>query len=213
MDGTIVTPYATEPREMIERCIASVRAQTVPVHHLLVADGNPRPWISQAGVKHAALDRRYNDWGNTPRAYGMKNAAEGGASFIALLDVDNVYDPDHIESCLDTLRRYPGADLIASRRRFVRYNPDGTYTSSSAIDEPQSEHIDTSCFFFLPGAYELARYMWANGPQECARYRYSVDRHVYGALKAANKFIAFTNRETVTYTIHSVEASARHEAK
>ena len=34
----IVTPYYREPRATLERCIASVRAQTVGCDHFLIAD-------------------------------------------------------------------------------------------------------------------------------------------------------------------------------
>jgi hypothetical protein len=208
--GVVVTPYANEPMEMILRCIRSVAAQTVPVDHLLVADGNPRYMLNFEKVKHAALEKRANDWGNTPRSYGMIHVSK--APFIALLDVDNIYLPEHIESCLDTAHTNPGCDFVASKRQFVRYDK-GTYVPSSAVDEPQWKHIDTSCFFFLPGTYALAAYVWGNGPQGCERYRYSVDRHVYGVLRAAGKQPAFTNRETVVYTIHSEPAEKRHAAE
>ena len=36
----VVTPYYTEDRSTLERCIRSVRSQSVATEHLLVADGN-----------------------------------------------------------------------------------------------------------------------------------------------------------------------------
>jgi hypothetical protein len=35
----VVTPYDKEEKPLLERCIASVRAQAVAAEHLLVADG------------------------------------------------------------------------------------------------------------------------------------------------------------------------------
>lgn len=62
MTGTpryaIVTPYYREPRDMLERCLASVRAQGVKVTHILVADGHPQPWLEQAGVRHISIRPR-----------------------------------------------------------------------------------------------------------------------------------------------------------
>ena len=37
-----VTPYYKEARDCLERCVASVRRQTVRADHILVADGFPR---------------------------------------------------------------------------------------------------------------------------------------------------------------------------
>jgi cellulose synthase/poly-beta-1,6-N-acetylglucosamine synthase-like glycosyltransferase len=45
----IITPYYKEERRLIERCMASVRKQTVPTDHFLIADGHPQDWIDGAG--------------------------------------------------------------------------------------------------------------------------------------------------------------------
>jgi len=41
----VITPYYKEDPALLRRCMDSVRAQTVPAEHFLVADGHPQDWI------------------------------------------------------------------------------------------------------------------------------------------------------------------------
>ena len=96
MRVAVVTPYYKEPRGWIERCIASVAAQTHACDHFLVADGHAQDWIDGAGVRHLRLDRGHGDYGNTPRALGALLAVSEGYDAIAFLDADNWYAPEHV---------------------------------------------------------------------------------------------------------------------
>jgi hypothetical protein len=71
----IVTPYYKEDAGLLRRCIASVKAQSVPTDHFMVADGYAQPWIDETGVRHVKLDRSHGDFGNTPRGLGGLLAA------------------------------------------------------------------------------------------------------------------------------------------
>lgn len=157
----VVTPYHTEDRTTLQRCIDSVRNQTVGAEHLLVADGNPQDWIDGEGVRHLRLDRAHSDYGNTPRGIGAVLAAAEGFDAIALLDADNWLDPNHLEVCLSAAA---GAgrkcDFVIARRRFRR--PDESVLP--VPDESVSEHVDTNCFVFLPGSYHMLSF-WALMPK------------------------------------------------
>ena len=71
----IVTPYCGKGRATIERCIASVAAQTVAVDHILVADGHPQDWVAAVAATHLVLDRGHGDCGNAARGLGGLLAA------------------------------------------------------------------------------------------------------------------------------------------
>lgn len=49
-------PYYKETRGYLERCIASVKCQTVRADHILILDGFPQGWIDQANVRRLRLD-------------------------------------------------------------------------------------------------------------------------------------------------------------
>lgn len=77
---TVVTPFHEQRRAngMLERAAASVRAQTVPVHHILAED------IHRMGAA-------------VTRAHGL---ALVETEWTAFLDSDDELDPDHVEQLL-----------------------------------------------------------------------------------------------------------------
>ena len=66
----IITPYAREDQALLERCIDSVRRQTVRTDHFLVADGYPQEWIGRMSPPSAVIT-------NPPRA-GMAGSVVRG---------------------------------------------------------------------------------------------------------------------------------------
>ena len=142
----VVTPYYTEDRSTLERCIRSVRSQSVATEHLLVADGNAQDWIDHEGVRHLRLDRSHADHGNTPRGIGAVLAAAEGFGAIALLDADNWLDSNHLEVCLNAAASAGSkCDFVIARRRFRR--PDGSVLPGQ--DEPyRSMSIRTASYSF-----------------------------------------------------------------
>jgi cellulose synthase/poly-beta-1,6-N-acetylglucosamine synthase-like glycosyltransferase len=191
----IVTPYFKEDKETLERCIESVKKQTVRTDHFLVADGFAQEWIGRmkGGVRHLALDKAYADYGNTPRGIGAQLAIAGQYDGIGFLDADNWIDEHHVEVCLDSARKASGSvddcDYVIARRRFVR--PDG---STLPIPEERN-HVDTSCFFLLPGAYFIAPY-WNLMPREVAPL---CDRIFFDHIRSLALRVAENAVETVNY--------------
>jgi glycosyltransferase involved in cell wall biosynthesis len=165
MKFCIVTPYYKEDRRLLERCIGSVKAQTLACDHLMVADGFPVDWIDGAGVRHLRLDRAHGDYGNFARGVGALAASIERYDAVAFLDADNWFDPDHMALCWQAAAAAPGgADLVFARRRFRR--PDGSVIPGMVKDEyPFRDHVDTNCFFVLEGAYHML-HRWSSMPPE-----------------------------------------------
>ena len=88
---SVVTPWHAQRKAngMLERAAASVRAQTVPVHHILAED------IHHMG---AAITR----------AHGLHLV---DTEWVAFLDSDDEMDPDHIEQLL-ACAADTGADYV-----------------------------------------------------------------------------------------------------
>jgi glycosyltransferase involved in cell wall biosynthesis len=141
----IVTPYYKEDKPLIERCISSVRRQTFPTDHFVVADGFPQAWIDDARVRHLKLDRAHGDFGNTPRGVGALIAIAEEYSGIGLLDADNWLENHHVEACLAAARaKGMPCDYVIAQRAFRR--PD---TTIMPVRDEQTINVDTNCFFFL----------------------------------------------------------------
>jgi hypothetical protein len=189
----VVTPYYKEHRSFLERCIESVRRQTIRTDHLLVADGFPQDWIDSVGVRHLRLDRAHGDFGNTPRGVGSVLAASEGCLAISMIDADNWIEPNHFEECLGAARSLAGreCDFVVARRNLMR--PDGTRIDIA--EEPGSEHVDTNCMVFLRGAYHLLA-SWALMPKQISSVG---DRIMWSTLKARGLLGVIAGRPTVNY--------------
>nr|WP_259374357.1 glycosyltransferase [Calidifontimicrobium sp. SYSU G02091] len=192
MRVAVVTPYFKEPSEWLERCIRSVRQQSHPCDHLVVADGHPQDWLDGAGVRHLRLDRSHSDYGNTPRSIGAQLAVAEGYDAIAFLDADNWYEPDHIQSCVEVAER-TGADFVCARRFLAR--ADGSRMPVRIADDDAGRHVDTNCFFILFGAFHtLPR--WLMMPKPMTMWG---DRFFLASLRQERLREAFVDHATVNY--------------
>lgn len=152
MQVAVITPYYRVREDWFAACIDSVRRQTHPCRHILVADGEASRVAAQSGLEHIVLPENHGDYGDTPRGIGSQAAFDGGCDAVAWLDADNWFAPDHIEQ-LVRLQRETGADVCSSGRMLHRL--DGSELGPC----PQSDgkgFIDTNCYFVTRKARSLA---------------------------------------------------------
>lgn len=159
----VVTPYHKESLDVLRRCHESVMRQEVEarVTHIMVADGHPRGEIDSWDVSHIRLPKEHGDNGNTPRAVGSIFAQTNEAEFIAFLDADNWFYPNHLGSMLDA-HRQTGANVLCAWRDF--YDPEGRKLDLTEIDENDLSHVDTSCLMLHSAAFDLNA-MWSSMPK------------------------------------------------
>ncbi len=188
----VITPYYKEDPALLRRCIASVRGQTIPTEHLLVADGHPQDWIDSQPVRHLKLDRSHRDYGNTPRGIAAMLAASEGYAPIMMLDADNWLEPQHVDICLRAAEGTPGTDFVIARSYLRR--PDETIMPIPS--PPPSEHVDTSSFVFFPGSYHVLP-LWALMPNPMSPLG---DRIFWAAMRSRGlNGVAVTDPPTVNY--------------
>lgn len=191
----IVTPYCTETRALLQRCLMSVCAQTMTADHFMVADGHPDDWIDQNyEARHITLDRAHGDAGNAARAIGALLAIAEGYDAIGLLDADNWLEADHVATCLAVAAREP-VDYVVAKRTLRR--PD-----ESVMPLTETWPYDTNCMFFLRGAFDVLPH-WAMIPQHLALVG---DRAFYSMLERRGLASAHTGHATVNY--HNLWASS-----
>jgi glycosyltransferase involved in cell wall biosynthesis len=192
---TVVTPYHKESLEWLRRCHESVMGQQVEanVTHIMVADGHPRPEIDQWNVTHIRLPNEHGDNGNTPRAVGSVVAQTNGAEFIAFLDADNWYYPDHLASMLEG-HRQTGASVMCAWRDF--YTPEGRKLDLTEGIEGNLTHVDTSGLMLHRPVFDLNT-MWVAIPRTLSPW---CDRIFFIGILHRRHMLCFTRRRSVAFT-------------
>lgn len=192
MRVAVVTPYYKEQPEWLTRCVQSVRAQTHPATHFVIADGHPQDWLDSAGVRHIRLDRAHADYGNTPRSIGGLLAVSEGFDAVAFLDADNWYAPNHVELCVSAAGEGE-ADYVTAMRHWAR--ADGSVMDFRSDEDFDGSHVDSSCHFLLRGAFHaIAR--WALMPKPMAMWG---DRFFLASLRAEDLVERGTFEKSVYY--------------
>jgi glycosyltransferase involved in cell wall biosynthesis len=188
----VITPYYRESLEMLQLCHDSVRTQTFPCTHLLVADGYPRQEISSWSAQHLSLPQPHKDDGNTPRCLGSLSAMKQGYDVIVFLDADNWLYPNHLESLVN-LQRQTGAAVCTATRSFHRL--DGSLMYIDRHDSDGKRHVDTNCLFLTQAAFRVLP-VWVMIPRQL----YTLgDNLFWQALLAAGLKTAHHPHPTVAY--------------
>ena len=188
----VITPYYKEPLDVLMQCHQSVLAQTLQADHFMVADGFPRDEIAAWNVRHVVLPGGHADGGSTPRGIGSILADAQGYDFVAYLDADNWYRPEHLASLLE-LHRGKGAQVCTSLRTF--HAPDGSPLNVTEQAEDLLQHVDTSCFFVHRSAFELFS-IWTRMPKRLGPL---CDRVFLAAIRKGRFAAASTGQRTVAY--------------
>jgi glycosyltransferase involved in cell wall biosynthesis len=192
MRVAVVTPYFRERDDVLRQCLDSVAAQSCLVTHILVADGFPSDWASQAVSHHTVLPGSgHGDYGNLARAVGAAIAMAEGFDAVALLDADNWYQPDHISSLL-TLHRQTGAAICTATRSLHRM--DGSLLAAHDRESDGISFADTNCLFYLREAFALLP-LWGQIPQFAA----IGDRIIWTAIQSRKITTAHSGLPTVAY--------------
>ena len=139
------------------------------------------------------LGRSHGDAGNTPRGLGALLAVAEEYGGIGLLDADNWLEKNHLEVCLDAADKLEGGiancDFVIAQRYLRRIDE-----TIMPIEE-QAGHVDTSCFFFLPGAYSFLP-QWSLMPR---RVSAAGDRFFYAFILQKKLKVATTTIKTVNF--------------
>ncbi len=191
----VVTPYHTESLEWLKRCHDSVMAQQVAanVTHIMVADGHARPEIDGWNAIHIRLPKEHGDNGNTPRAVGSVVAQTNGADYIAFLDADNWFYPEHLASLLEG-QRQTGASVLCAWRDF--YDPAGQKLAMTEVDEDNLTHVDTSAIMLHSSVFDLNG-LWSKMPRNLSPI---CDRVFFTGVKHKRYMQCFTRQRTVGFT-------------
>lgn len=161
MKVAVVTPYYNEDLDILVRCVKSVQHQTYICKHILVSDGKPNDWVDTwKEIEHITLPTSHKDAGATPRALGALSAFSRGYDAVAFLDVDNTYEPTHIENMIKTCKEFNCHVVSATRNIRSSYNEQFLYVDN--IESNGKEFCDTNCLFLTRAVMLFMSYWITN---------------------------------------------------
>jgi len=196
----VVTPYLDEPLAWLRRCHDSVRTQTRPATHFLVADGRPQAAVADWDCQHIALPAGHEDWGNTPRMTGGLSAASQGFDAVLFLDADDWYRPDHVATVAGRIER-GDVDVVVSDH--VRHRVDGTPTGR-IHQGTDGEAMTASTFAVARTGFSMLA-IWAMVPRPVARFG---PHWIFLYLRARDRMVRRARGATVLTTARDPAANA-----
>lgn len=193
MKIAVITPYYKEPIAYLRKCYESVLSQGTKADHFFIADGFPNPELMSWDIKHISLSESHQDNGNTPRGIGAILATAEGYDFIAFLDADNWFHPNHINSMIELWNKTQ-ADVCCSFTSIHTLDGD-EMVGLQASDQLIFQHVDTSGYFMHRNSF-AALSIWLDMPKILSPV---CDRIFFAGLKHKKYKLAFTGQRSVAF--------------
>lgn len=223
---TVAVITSTIGRKELARALHSVAVQTYPVTHYVFVDGEEfhqqaREILAEfPNVKVIYLPMNTGANGKTNGCINAAAAFLVDADFIAYLDDDNWYEPQHIESCVNTwfvtqadyvfaLRnlcdldgKFICVDNFESVGEFAYLVPRkidfalnlANQTTILNITRNSAAHIDTNCYFLKKDVVMHLGHEWVSGIYN--------DRNVFRKLNAMQLQGVCTRQCSVNYVVN-----------
>jgi len=116
--SVVIPAYNAE--RFIGEAIASVHAQTLPVSEIIVVDDGSTDRSSQVAENLGATVIRQSNRGVArARNVGIRAAT---TEWIALLDQDDIWEPEKIECQWSAVRLYPDVGIVSCKMRWFEQN-------------------------------------------------------------------------------------------
>ena len=214
---TVITPTIGSPKVL--DAIESVKNQTYKCRHLIVIDG-PEYFNKFVGLTSEPPDVHLSITPDNTGAngfYGHRIYAAYphllNSDYILFLDEDNWYEPDHVETLINTIEEH-NLDFAYSLRKI--YSPTKEYLCDDNCESlgkwpifasrtsPHGEHylIDTSSFCWRTEFLKRNCHHWHAGWGGDRQYLYAVKDH-------AN--YATNGKHTLCYRLDGNANSVTHE--
>jgi glycosyltransferase involved in cell wall biosynthesis len=207
MISVVIPTY--KHRDYVLQTLDSVFAQTYADYEVIVVnDGSPddtaellRPLAESGRIRYIEQE---NQGMSAARNRGI---AEARGDFIALLDDDDLWPPDKLQTQVEAMRAHPGAVLVHGRAALLK--PDGsTYIlakptyPSGAVYEQIREH----CWVMSPGQALIRTHVLRKVGGFDPGLWATDDWDLYIKLARQGEFL-FVDRVCLFYRMHSENAS------
>jgi GT2 family glycosyltransferase len=192
----------------VARAVGSALGQTTPAHEVIVCDdgSTDAPEVALGGFgDQVVLLRKRNGGGASALNHGLA-AATG--DFVAILDADDLYDPERIPAIGAAAASRPDLDIVTTDAWLERDGlRAGTYSASNPFATGrQRTAILSTCF---PGgwpAVRRTRLLEVGGWDES--YRVAYDWECWLRLILTGSLVGMVDAPLMTYQLHEGSLSA-----
>ena len=212
---SICIPAYNARRYLVET-LASVRGQQLTNWEMIVTEDGSDDGTAQLVHDFASTvaqpvryERHEKNLGlPTTRNTGIASAS---AEWVALLDSDDLWLPEHLATLFDTAKREPTADLIhagsilfdsGSGRELERRAPSREMVAKFPLSLFNSQYV------IQPASVMLKKSLWQRIGGFNPAFRYVEDREMWLRCARAGAVFAYTGRETCRYRKHCAALSA-----
>ncbi len=181
---SVIIPTFKRP-ELLAKAVASAQAQTwANLEIIVVGDCDPTLALASSppGLRVINLPQNHGAGGAVPRNVGIQ-AAQG--NFIAYLDDDNEWTPDHVASIMTA---------ILSMNATWGFSSMSVEGADLGFDEPRQGNIDTSCVIHRKELFDKYG-PWKNRTEA----NYWHDWELFSRWVAANEPWMATRKPTLLY--------------
>jgi glycosyltransferase involved in cell wall biosynthesis len=209
---------AYKAERFLGETLASVRAQTFTEWELIVTEDGSRDRTEEIVREFAAIVSQPVRYTRHDPNRGLPATRNAGietaqAQWIALLDSDDLWTPDHLASCWETATSrdadfvHAGSILFDSDsgRELERRSP----TKEDVAGLPLS--LFRGGYIIQPASVILRRDLWERAGRFDPAFRYVEDRDMWLRCLRANARLAFTGKDTCLYRKHA-SALSTHSA-
>lgn len=143
---SVIIP-AFEAEDLVDSALASVAAQTRPADEVILVDDastdataeRALAWTPELPLRVIRLKQNLGGrlGAGGPRSYAI---AESTGELIALLDVDDVWSPDHLEVMERTNAQHPGGLVTANYVKWVPGRAVGRHAAAELVPVPPAHH-------------------------------------------------------------------------
>lgn len=193
---SVVIPCKDRPEQLL-RALASVREQTVPPDEVIVVDDGSEPPLAldKVGTIPFKLIRQSNRGPSAARNRGIREAS---GDWIALLDSDDTWLADKLETQLDLISRYESAgfcvcDMIAHGRSTPEFPFAPHDGAPDGLVDDALERLLPGCYIHTSGVMFRKDVFTAVGGFDESLW-YCEDRDLWLRLAAATEVVATTRR-------------------
>lgn len=140
---SVVIPLYNK-RDFVRRTLATVLAQTLPAHEIIIVDdeSTDRGAESIADLlgERVTLVRQTNAGPGLARNHG---AAIASGEWIALIDADDLWHPRHLENLAGVIAAFPDADVVAAASQ--QQSADAIDLDLAQLPDARPHRLDYFC--------------------------------------------------------------------